>query len=39
MAGQPGLWDVEDPLRQLAARDDPLETLTATVDFELFRPD
>ncbi|MBK1696661.1 transposase, partial [Rhodovibrio salinarum] len=39
MAGQPGFWDVEDRLRQLSARGDPLEKLSATVDFELFRPD
>lgn len=39
MARQPGFWDVEDRLRQLSARGDPLEKLSATVDFELFRPD
>jgi IS5 family transposase len=39
MAGQPGFWDVEDRLQQLSARGDPLEKLSATVDFELFRPD
>ncbi|MEQ8964871.1 MAG: IS5 family transposase [Azospirillaceae bacterium] len=40
MSGQqPGFWDVEDRLRQLSAQGDPLEKLSATVDFELFRAD
>ena len=34
-----GFWDVEHLLRQLSARSDPLEKLTATVDFDIFRPD
>ena len=34
---QPGFWDVQDRLRELSAQGDPLERLTATVDFELFR--
>lgn len=38
MAGrQVGFWDVEHRLRQLSERGDPLEKLTATVDFEIFR--
>jgi IS5 family transposase len=36
---QPGFWDVEERLRQLSAQGDPLEKLSATVDFEMFRPD
>ena len=36
-AGQPGLWDVQDRLRELSAQGDPLEKLARTVDFELFR--
>ena len=40
MAGrQPGFWDVEERLRELSARGDPLEKLTATVDLETFRAD
>jgi IS5 family transposase len=38
-AGQPGFWDVEERLRELTARGDPLEKLGATVDFEIFRAD
>lgn len=34
---QPGFWDVQERLRELSAQGDPLERLTATVDFELFR--
>jgi IS5 family transposase len=38
MAGrQSGFWDVEERLRELSAQGDPLEKLTATVDFEIFR--
>jgi IS5 family transposase len=36
---QPGFWDVEARLRELSAQGDPLEKLSATVDFEMFRPD
>ena len=36
---QPGFWDVEERLRELSAQGDPLEKLTATVDFEIFRAD
>lgn len=35
--GQPGFWDVQERLRELSARGDPLEKLAVTVDFELFR--
>lgn len=38
MVVQPGFWDVEERLRAISARGDPLETLLLTVDFELFRP-
>ncbi len=40
MAGrQSGFWDVEERLQELSARGDPLEKLSATVDFEIFRAD
>ena len=38
MQGQRGFWDVEERLKELSAEGDPLEKLSATVDFELFRP-
>lgn len=38
MRGQRGFWDVEDRLKELSAEGDPLEKLSATVDFEMFRP-
>ena len=38
MAGQLGFWSVEERLREISAQGDPLETLAATVDFEMFRP-
>ena len=38
MQGQRGFWDVEGRLKELSAEGDPLEKLSATVDFELFRP-
>lgn len=38
MSGQKGFWDVEDRLAELSAEGDPLEKLSATVDFEVFRP-
>lgn len=34
MLGQGGFWDFEDSLRELSAGGDPLERLSATVDFE-----
>ena len=37
MAGQLGFWSVEERLAEISARGDPLETLAATVDFEMFR--
>ena len=39
MAHQPGFWDFTDRLQELSAHGDPLEKLTATVDFEMFRSD
>ncbi len=38
MASQPGFWDVEDRYAALSRAGDPLETLSAVVDFEIFRP-
>lgn len=38
MSGQSGFWDFEDRLAELSAEGDPLEKLSATVDFEMFRP-
>jgi transposase, IS5 family len=38
MQGQRGFWEFEDRLKELSAEGDPLETLAATVDFEMFRP-
>jgi IS5 family transposase len=37
MAGQPGFFDQDERLRALSAAGDPLERLSAAVDFELFR--
>lgn len=40
MAGrQGGFWDFEHRLRELSEHGDPLERLSATVDFEMFRAD
>jgi transposase, IS5 family len=39
MAGQPGFFDGEERLKALSAAGDPLERLTAVVDFEVFRGD
>jgi hypothetical protein len=36
-SGQPDFWDLQDRLRELSAQGDPLEKLSTTVDFELFR--
>jgi hypothetical protein len=33
---QPGFWSVEERLKELSARGDPLEELQQIVDFELF---
>ncbi|MEO5338855.1 MAG: IS5 family transposase [Magnetospirillum sp. WYHS-4] len=38
MRGQRGFWDVEHRLQELSRQGDPLEKLSATVDFEMFRP-
>lgn len=37
MAGQPGFFDLSDRYDALSAAGDPLERLTAIVDFEIFR--
>ncbi len=39
MAQQPGFWDVDHRLQELSAHGYPLEKLSATVDFEMFRAD
>src|SRR4051794_30033172 len=39
MRGQAGFFDVDERLKELSAKGDPLERLNALVDFELFRPD
>ena len=39
MAGQAGLFDLEERLAGLSARGDGLERLCRVVDFELFRPE
>ena len=38
MTGQMGFWSITDRLAEISARSDPLETLAATVEFEMFRP-
>jgi hypothetical protein len=38
MARQAGFWSVEDRLAEISHGGDPLETLSTTVDFEMFRP-
>jgi transposase, IS5 family len=37
MAGRPGFFDLSDRYEALSAAGDPLERLSAVVDFELFR--
>jgi transposase, IS5 family len=39
MAGQAGLFDLEERLARLSAKGDNLERLSAIIDFELFRPE
>lgn len=39
MAGQAGLFDLEERLAGLSAKGDNLERLNAVIDFELFRPE
>ena len=39
MAGQPGFFDVDERLKELSAKGNALERLSAVVDFDLFRPD
>ncbi|MBB1492706.1 transposase [Paracoccus sp. MC1854] len=38
MTGQLGFWSITERLAEISAQGDPLETLAATVDFEMFRP-
>lgn len=38
MTSQMGFWSITDRLAEISAQGDPLETLAATVDFEMFRP-
>jgi transposase, IS5 family len=38
MTGQIGVWSITDRLAEILAQGDPLETLTATADFRMFRP-
>jgi transposase, IS5 family len=38
MTGQMAFWSITDRLAEISAQGDPLETLAATVDFEMFRP-
>ncbi len=37
MGAQAGFFDAEDRLRELSEADDPLERLTAVIDFDIFR--
>jgi transposase len=39
MRGQAGFFDLDERLKELSAKGDHLERLSAIVDFELFRPD
>jgi transposase, IS5 family len=39
MRGQAGFFDVDERLRELSAKGDDLERLSAVVNFELFRAD
>jgi IS5 family transposase len=39
MRGQAGFFDVDERLKELSAKGDQLERLSAIVNFELFRPD
>jgi IS5 family transposase len=39
MRGQPGFFDVGERLKELSAKGDALERLSAVVDFEQFRSD
>ena len=38
MAGQAGLFDLQDRYAELSKSGDPLERLSSVVDFEVFRP-
>jgi transposase, IS5 family len=37
MAGQPGVFDLDERCAALSVAGDPLERLAAVIDFELFR--
>lgn len=39
MSGQPGFFDLDERYRALSKSGDPLERLSAVVDFEMFRPE
>ena len=39
MRGQADFFDIDERLKQLSAKGDSLERLSAVVDFELFRAD
>ena len=39
MSHQPGFFDVDDRLRRLSDLGDQLEAYSATIDFEIFRPE
>jgi transposase, IS5 family len=39
MAGQPGFFDGDEPLKALSVAGDPLERLAHAIDFEGFRHD
>jgi transposase, IS5 family len=39
MRGQAGFFDIDERLKQLSAKGDNLERLSAVVNFELFRAD
>ena len=39
MGQQPGLFDVDERLRELSAKGDALERIAGLVDFEMFRPE
>ena len=39
MRGEPGFFDGDERLKELSAKGDDLERLSAIVDFEIFRAD
>ncbi len=38
MTGQMAIWSITDRLAEISAQGDPPEALSATGDFEMFRP-